>query len=440
MWRFFLITLLISSLFSAPASASWLNQLGNGDSNASYIGVGAAGPSRAAACGYVNTGSSPQVLYATTSTGDSWSEGGGFAGYGAALEFASESVGFIGGLIGKVWRTTDGGASWIELPEATVGGGTMMDSDFVADIAISPDGQTVWVLGASGECAVSDDQGNSWSKVELDLLAGTSITAGALLGDSVWIVGGTSPEEPVEGSDFEDPSPGHPAGDGFVLYSADGGDSFDLLASGLEHQLTEVSFVNPAEGWAAAATYLEGGAAIARTSDGGESWELIQIDGFPDGEVVGVGMGASTVPAGCSFVEFFGREVGVAVCTTATFDSDGSTGLFLSVDGGESWEHQLGYKDSFPNQLIAAGEVIDTAMVDCHRGWLVGEGKIIQRWDNDDADLDCEQGGAPSEDVPEDLAEQDDGSSDGDDCGCTTPGAAAVGPGSLISLILNLFR
>lgn len=426
MFRTAIPSLLTVLLLALPARASWVNQMGNGDSNSSYIGVGAAGSSLAATCGFVSSGSSPQVLYARTTTGDMWSEGGGFTGYGAALEFASETVGFIGGLIGKVWRTTDGGSSWVELPEATVGGGTMMDSEFVADIGISPDGQTIWIFGGSGKCAYSTNQGSTWSKIDVSIPADTSVTAGAVLGDNVWLVGGISPEEPVEGSDFEDPVPGHAASAGFVAYSSDGGSTFETISSGLEYELTEVSFVNPAEGWASAGTYQEGGAAIGRTIDGGETWEFIEIADFPEGEVVGVGMGASLIPAACLYVEFFGREVGVAVCTTATYEFDGSTGLFVTEDGGDTWDLQPGYKDAFPNQLMAASAVLDASMADCHRGWLVGAGKIIQRWDNDDPDLDCEQGGAPSDETPEDVGDPGGDTGDGDGgCGCSTLGGAA---------------
>lgn len=437
MSRYALTVLAAAFLLALPARASWVNQMGNGDSNSNYIGVGAASAQLAATCGFVNSGSTPTVLWARTTNGDMWSEGGGFTGYGAALEFASEDVGFIGGLLGKVWRTTDGGMSWVEIPDAMVGGGTLMDSEYVADIAVSPDGQTVWIIGGTGKCSYSADQGATWSKVEVSIPADTGVTAGAVVGDSVWIVGGVPMEEPTEGSDFEDPTPGNPASDGFVMYSEDGGGSFDTLTSGLEYELTEVSFVNPAEGWASAATFLEGGAAIGITIDGGETWDFVEIDDFPESEVVGINMGASVVPAGCIHVRFYGREVGTAVCTTSTYEFDGSTGLFLTTDGGETWEIQAGYKDAFANQLVAASAVNDVSMADCHRGWLVGAGKIIQRWDNDDADLDCEQGGAPTEETPDDVGDQDGDEAGGGDGGC---GCSATGQGapSLLSLLFSI--
>jgi len=424
------------SLAASPALATWTNQMGNGDSNTMFLAVAAGSASAACATGYINSGQSPQVLYARTVTGDAWSEGG-FTGYGGAMAFADESVGFIGGIIGKVWKTTDGGGSWVEIPEATVGGGTLMDSEYVADIAVSPDGQKIWIIGGGGLCAYSTDMGATWTKTEIALPGGeVAVTAGAVLGENVWIVGGIPAEAPVEGSDYEDPTPGHAASNGFVLHSGDGGATFETVASDLDQLLTEVSFINPAEGWASAATFTEGGAAVGYTSDAGATWSFAEVPDLPEDEVFGVGMGASLVPAGCSFVEFFGREVGVAVCTTATFEFDGSTALFLSTDAGASWELQPGYRASFATQMMSVSEIFDVAMADCHRGWLVGAGKVIQRWDNDDSSLDCLQGGAPSEeDIPEDIADPEGGSAE-DGCGCEAAGGSVAG--SLLAIIASV--
>jgi hypothetical protein len=59
------------------------------------------------------------------------------------------------------------------------------------------------------------------------------------------------------------------------------------------------------------------------------------------------------------------------------------------------------------------------------------------RWDNDDQGLDCEAGGAPSEEEApddDDGAEDDDG--DSGSCGCAAAGAARP---SLAGLLLSLF-
>lgn len=423
----------ILTLAAPTTRASWTMQQCNGDQNTVYLSAGAGSTTAAAAAGFINSGSSPQVLYAYTADGDAWNAGG-FTGYASAVGFADASVGYMGGLFGKVWRTSDGGASWAEIPEAALGAGTMMDGDAAADVAISDDGTIVWIIGAAGRCSHSEDGGATWTKIDLTLPAGDGLAAssGAIRGEAIWIAGGRPMTAPTEGSDFEEPTPGNPASNGFLLRSDDGGATFEEIASGLDYELSEISFVNPDEGWAAASKYEEHGAAVGVTDDGGETWDFVPPPDLPDEEVVGLAMGGSKIPAACTGVRFFGRQVGVAVCTTATFEFDGSTGLFLSTDGGQTWEIQPGYKASFPNQLAAASMIADMAAPDCTRAWLVGEGKVIARWDNDDASLDCEQGGAPSDEDPPD----DDAAGGGDGgCGCAEAGAIARPAGSLLSLL-----
>jgi len=419
----------ISLLAATSAHASWTMQQCNGDQNTTYISVGAGSTAVAAAMGYIQTGSTTEVLYSHTADGEAWVEGG-FDLYGSALEFADASVGYMGGLLGKVWRTIDGGATWAEIPEALIGGGTPADFEAVADVAVSDDGATVWIIGATGRCAHSEDSGTTWTKIDAPLPAGEglAVTAGAIRGESVWLVGGLPMAAPID----EPPTPGSPASDGFVLRSDDGGASFETIASGLEYELSAVSFVNPDEGWAAASKYTEGGAAIGVTTDGGETWEFVQPPDLPDDEIVGSAMGASGVLAGCNGVRFFGRLVGVAHCTTATFESDGSTGLFLTDDGGATWVTLAGYKAAFSMQLAAASTILDMAAPDCTRAWLVGEGKVIARWENDDETMDCEAGGAPSDDAPADNAVS--GAAD-DGCGCAAAGATATSGVSLLSLL-----
>lgn len=419
-------------LLAAPAArAGWTLQQSTGSQDTVYISIGAGSAAVAAAVGIDNSQGNTQALYAVTADGEIWGAAG-FTGFASAVEFADGATGYAGGMLGKVWRTGDGGLSWAELPDAVIGG-TMMDAETIADVAIADGGATVWIVGASGRCAHSEDGGATWHHVDVTLPAGEglALTAGEIRGGTIWLVGGLPMAEPS--GDTDGASAGNPASDGFVLRSEDGGETFDAIASGLEYELADVSFANPAEGWAAAAKYAEGGGAIGVTTDGGESWDFVALPDLPEEEIAFAGMGASTAVGGCGSVKFFGRSVGVASCTTRTFDMDGTNALFLTTDGGESWELQAGYKAAFANQMVAAMAIMDTAFPDCHRGWLAGEGKILMRWDNDDAALDCAAGGAPGDDVPDDVG-GGDGSRGG--CGCGAAGGGSAAP-TLLEAILR---
>jgi hypothetical protein len=415
-------------LLAAPgARAAWTLQQGTGSEDTTYLSVGAGSAAVAAAVGIDNSQGNSQSLYAHTLDGDSWAATG-FTGFASAVELADAAVGYAGGIIGKVWRTDDGGSSWTEIAAAEIGG-TLMDGEAIADIAIADGGATVWIIGATGRCSYSVDSGATWTRVDATLPAGDGIavTAGEIRGGSIWLVGGVPMTEPDT-----DGAAGAPASNGFVLRSDDDGASFEAVATGLAYELADVSFVDADRGWAAAATYSAGGGAIGATDDGGATWEFSSLPDLPEDEVAFSGMGAEGTLGACTSAKFFGNDVGVASCTTKTYDADGSNGLFLTTDGGATWTLQAGYKAAFSSQLVAASMIVDTAFPDCHRGWLVGSGKVIARWDNDDAALDCAAGGG-ADDGDGDGADGGGGSSSSG-CGCRAAGSP--GAGSLLAALL----
>ncbi len=424
-----------------PLLAGWTYQQGNGNEDDNLLAVGAAGPILASAAGFSQAGGNPSPLYFRTTDGETWSTGD-FQGYGGAIEFVDESTGMLVNLFGAAFRSTDAGASWVALPDANLGAGTMMDGDYAADIAISPSRQAIWIVGGTGKCAYSNDGGQTWSKTTVQIPgADASLTSGAAVGETVWLAGGRASASEEVDPITEETTPGHPAGSGFVMRSDDGGQTVQTVASGLSYAVNGISFVNLDEGWLAGGTHAEGGAVLGATTDGGATWTTAAPPDFPDEECF-VGMGASVVPGTCWKVRFFGRQVGVALCTTATWESDGSNGLFLTADGGATWQHQAGYREAIPAEGMAElalvnSPIFDVSFSDCHRGWLVGRGKIIMRWDNDDQAMDCVAGGAPSEEgAPDDEGEADDdeGSSS---CGCAAAGAAGR---PLLGMLLSLVR
>jgi photosystem II stability/assembly factor-like uncharacterized protein len=423
---------------SLPLHAGWTYQQGNGNQDDNLLAVGASSGSTACAAGFSQAGGNPSPLYFRTTDGDGWSAGG-FQGYGGAIALLDETNGLLVNMFGKVFRSTDAGASWAEIPGVSLGAGTMMDGDYPADIAISQSGQAIWIAGGAGKCVCSNDGGQTWTQATVQLPgADSALASAAVAGQRVWLAGGRA-SAPDEVDPFtEEVIPGHAAGSGFVLRSDDSGQTFQTVASNLPYAVNAISFVNLDEGWLAGGTDAEGGAVLGSTTDGGATWTTAAPPDFPEAECF-VGMGASVVPGTCWKVRFFGRQVGVALCTTATWENDGSNGLFLTDDGGATWRHQAGYREAIPADGMAElalvnSPIYDMSFPDCHRGWLVGQGKIIMRWDNDDQGLDCQAGGGPSEDeAPDDDEDaEDDGSGS---CGCA---AAGAGGRSLTGLLLSL--
>jgi photosystem II stability/assembly factor-like uncharacterized protein len=429
-----LLTLLFAVLAPRAADAEFTLQ-SSADQSYVYTGAAARNLTEGCAAGFHQLSQSAEPLFDCFGTGGGV-QPGAFGGWALSLEFADEQRGYAGTIFGLLFETTDGGASWQEVPSAALSSG-MSDMVEVTDIAVSLDGQLVVAAGSDGRLASSGDGGASWERVDLSLPSGTAIEAVSVVGEQIWIGGGVAPAAPVD--DEFDPDPGHPGSGGFVLHSDDGGGHFETLVSGLAHCVRDLSFVNPAEGWYAGGTAdnageTASGALIGFTADGGQSWDTVAPPNLSEEEVAGSAMGATGLLAECRRVRFYGREVGLALCTTATFEYDGTPGLYLSLDAGRTWEHQPGYKDQFSNPLFAANEAIDLAAPDCRGGWIVGEGRLVMRWEADDQSIDCESGGAPGDEVPEDLAEE--GSGGGGNCGCSAIGRQTAGAlGALIALL-----
>ena len=134
-------------------------------------------------------------------------------------------------------------------------------------------------------------------------------------------------------------------GDGYsegqIVRSSDFGESWELIDS-LEYELREVIFVNELVG------YASGYAVIYKTTDGGKSWELTPAEG--------------EFFTGLSFPT---PEIGFAV---------GRSGSILqTTDGGESWTKQRNgniplQKRHFYNDVV---------FLDANTGYIVGDNGLI---------------------------------------------------------------
>ncbi len=134
---------------------------------------------------------------------------------------------------------------------------------------------------------------------------------------------------------------------GTILRTTDGGNNWDILASGTEDDLYGVAYTDPNTG-----TVVGNFGAILRTTDAGNHW-TIQRDGMTD------------VLFGVSFTD---ANTGTAV---------GSDGLILrTTDGGANWTNQASGISSILN---------DVSFTDTDNGTAVGEnGAISQdhKWRN----------------------------------------------------------
>ncbi|MDD5309137.1 MAG: sialidase family protein [Deltaproteobacteria bacterium] len=414
-------------LAGMPATATFTNQQSNGDQNTHYITVGAASLTMACASGFIQT-STATALFSCTSDGATWKDGS-FKGLGTSLTFVDASKGYLGTATGATFASADGGASWQKIADANIG-----NLVSVIDIATTPDGKTVFILGTTGDFAYSADGGATWTKGTAEIPAGnTSASAAAVVGQNVWVVGGDFGKAPQGGTG------GRPPGNGFVKVSTDGGVTFTTLGVEMPYCIYDVSFVSAKEGWIAGGGATQGSAVIGYTTDGGDTFTTVTPPALPDSERLTPNVFKGDLGS-CTRIRFFGPKVGLALCSSGTLEESGFNGLYMTKDGGRTWELQPGYRDGFgankDNLFFVTAKANDMSMPDCKGGFIVGDGKLIQRWDADDKSIDCATGeGDGDGEVP---AGDDGGNGGGrqDSCGCETPGLD-LGRGSLLGVILG---
>jgi photosystem II stability/assembly factor-like uncharacterized protein len=285
--------------------------------------------------------------------------------------FANSLRGWTVGEAGGIWRTDDGGTTWVKQPSGATA--RLNRVQFV-----SPD--LGWVVGDGGTILRTQDGGDHWSVM-------TSGTVNDLLGLS--FAGGTS---------------GWAVGaEGTILRTVDGGVNWTSQNSGTAGPINCVSFVTPSAGWA-------GGIEILSTSDGGSRWDSrsaeflsftgvthvpeffdVRFLGANRGTFVGVHRGGdvifTTTDGGETFKiiephDNFARLHGVAfgdathlwaVGTRGPFAATPTATILASTDGGLTWT----------DQIPPTGQTLNGVwFISATTGWAVGEsGTVIRTTD-----------------------------------------------------------
>jgi photosystem II stability/assembly factor-like uncharacterized protein len=234
-----------------------------------------------------------------------------------------------------LYRTTDGGASWVQVAEAELGdvvSGTISASctsttppAALMDAASFIDGSTGWI---AGECEggvgvlfdVTHDGGQTWSPQSL------VVPAAASLG---WV---TDPPRFTSGQDGVaealNDGGGQPA---TLLITTDGGSSWTACAAPGEYSQS-VDFVDPLDGWVLDAVSLNAGAAgepdLYVTHDGGRTWTTLQTTYNPQ-------PGVSAMNLGGLELDFVTTQLGFAAPpAVASFIAHD---VLETSDGGLSW-------------------------------------------------------------------------------------------------------
>jgi uncharacterized repeat protein (TIGR01451 family) len=227
-----------------------------------------------------------------------------------------------------------------------------------------------WAVGGQGVILKTVDDGNTWilqnsgtsagltSTFFLDkeygFVAGGGVVLKTTDGGTTWI-NTYSNGGALNSIFFLDYSTGYVAGStGRIEMTANGGDTWIQLNSGVSSDLRSIVFINNSTGFAA------GGQVILRTTDGGANWQIVDSSG-----------------SALNSIFFADANRGWAV---------GSTGRILATsDGGDTWSAQYSGVSADLQSVFFTGT---------NTGWAVGEQVILTTNDAGNTWVDRYPGGA----------------------------------------------
>ncbi len=270
------------------------------------------------------------ALYATTTSGLSWTlrpTPCAFDGPNAeAVSFLGAGQGFLmcGGIPGAgaqpkaFYQTQDGGLSWsmVSAAESAVVAPNGLPMSGYVHSMFFLSAETGFIGLDRGGIYMTRDGGLDWQAVfgpPLPTASGQAFSVGFSDLEHGWLL----------------------AGDGPPLYTtADGGLTWQLVYPPLSPS-TAISFLSPQLGYGAGWTY--DGATVLRTTDGGSTWTA-----------------TGEAPVSLSALEVIGPSELIAL---------GQADLYVSLDGGRTWQVQSFARGWYPAAL---------GMADTQRGWVIG--------------------------------------------------------------------
>ena len=299
--------------------------------------------------------------------------------------FVSADEGWVVGDLGRVFKTSDGGATWQR--QEPSGRDPMLSISCL-------DGKQAWLSSIAGRVFKTSDGGDTWmlqqtpAKRNLFKIVFPTPLRGTAVGDFGTIVhtedGGTTwqevmlpeafklPDSALDsgvlpndvllyGLSFVDENHGWMAGEfGTIMATSDGGTTWKQQTTGLESTLFGIDFSDQNTGLAVGIDSI-----ILRTDDGGTTWKPLKSP-FQER----------------SFYE-------IALSGKYAWIVGGQGTILVSSDGGKEWSE-------FKTPIQFASEWFRGASMVGERAFLVGGAGLIYRTDGADAKLLRAATAAPS--------------------------------------------
>ncbi|MFK7948129.1 MAG: YCF48-related protein [Saprospiraceae bacterium] len=267
------------------------------------------------------------------------------------VQFIDVNHGWIVGDNGTIYRTLDGGSTWLT-PSIIPTSSDIRGVYFINNM-------TGWAVRSSGRVLKTTDGGDTWH-------ISNTITSNTLY--SIY---------------FYDANIGWAVGNnGTIIKTTDGGNNWTTQTSGVTDRLWRVHFINNQIGWVVG----QNGAAV-RTIDGGITWNIMPTNTSNDLRGIhfnDVNIGWIAGHDGTILYTSDGGNNWQTQYTTTTFNlrdiqmignngfAVGSDGRIIhTYNGGKNWIRQ--------DNSLATDDLWSVAMIDAHNIWIVGENGLIQQ-------------------------------------------------------------
>jgi photosystem II stability/assembly factor-like uncharacterized protein/alpha-tubulin suppressor-like RCC1 family protein len=181
----------------------------------------------------------------TTDGGENWESLSNTTGIKEVLYFSSSSIGYAynsGGGISSIFKTTNGGLSWVEQVDSIKG------SKIVAY-----DENTLYAIGSTGYIAKSTNFGEDWTELSYKATDKYLMDIEGLSRDVAWVVGSQ----------------------GEIVKTTDGGENWEQVSFDTSEDFyaaTAIFFYNENTGW------ITGEDGLYKTTNSGNSWTKDTID------------------------------------------------------------------------------------------------------------------------------------------------------------------
>ena len=316
---------------TTDGGAHWTSQLSTGN-GAEITGLSFADSRHGWATTFGFLPALSPAVYHTTDGGAHWTQQTAAPSARWLWAFAlTPSDAVIGGLGGRLDRTSDGGTTWQpDTRAAAYFFGNLYALQFI-------DASTGWTAGSAGEILKTTDGGLDWAPQD----SGTS--------------------QDLHDMKFIDADNGWAVGDqGTIVHTTDGGATWTPQTSGVSDSLTGVTFTDALHGWAVGGTPDTGteyGSGVAlNTTDGGQTWTK-QTTPVPDAQL--------------NDVAFADPQRGWAVGSIEGDTGDNATVILATTDGGATWTKQLTYYPPMTGNT-SDGVLTSVACIDAERAVAVG--------------------------------------------------------------------